>query len=94
MALKVGDVALYNKTGTVGRVAKLLELDSKVWVELDSTGLLYDENLLERTDASKLKKKKEEAESEKAAAEPKESLEKDMKDEGVLDSSANICGAG
>ena len=94
MALEVGDIVVYNKTGTVGRVAKLVKLDSKVWVELDSTGLLYDENLLDKADASKLKKKKDELESEKRAMEPKESLEKNMKDEGVLDSSANICGAG
>jgi len=37
----------YVKTGTTGTVVRLVETGGKVWAELDTTGLLYDESVLE-----------------------------------------------
>ncbi len=37
----------YVKTGTTGTVVRLVEAGGKVWAELDTTGLLYDESVLE-----------------------------------------------
>lgn len=50
MRFKEGDAVVYEKTGTRGQVTRIVEMDGKTWAELDSTGLLYDENVLEPTD--------------------------------------------
>jgi hypothetical protein len=106
LTIKEGDALVYGKTGTTGRVVRITELDGKVWVELDSTGLLYDANVLEPTDPAKLKKgrmeykDKESREEQKGKVIAKREVRErrsgieDMKDEGTLDSSAGICGAG
>jgi hypothetical protein len=106
LAIKEGDAVVYGKTGTTGRVVRITELDGKLWVELDSTGLLYDANVLEPIDPTKLKKgrmedkDKENREEQKGKVimkrkgdEGRSGIE-DMKDEGTLDTSAGICGAG
>jgi len=97
MAIKEGETVLYTKTGTVGKVTKVLTIDNKLWAELDSTGLLYDENVLEPAPADAIKKRSGDyAEGKEERAGPREckDIEKEMKDEGTLDSSAGICGAG
>jgi hypothetical protein len=106
LTIKEGDAVVYGKTGTTGRAVRITELDGKVWVELDSTGLLYDANVLEPTDPAKLKKGRMEDKDKESREEQKgkvimkrEGRERrsgieDMKDEGTLDSSAGICGAG
>jgi len=106
LAIKEGDAVVYGKTGTTGRAVRITELDGKVWVELDSTGLLYDANVLEPTDPAKLKKSRIEDKDKESREEQegkvimkREGNERrsgieDMKDEGTLDTSAGICGAG
>lgn len=49
MRFKEGDAVVYEKTGTKGHVTRIVEMDGKTWAELDTTGLLYDENVLEPT---------------------------------------------
>ena len=97
MAIKEGEGVIYDKTGTTGKVVRLLEMDGKIWAEIDSTGLLYDVNMLEpATVANVEKKQKEEKEKERkrrGGMERPAGVE-EMKDEGTLDSSAGICGAG
>lgn len=50
MRFKEGDAVIYEKTGTRGNVTRIVEMDGKTWAELDTTGLLYDENVLEPTE--------------------------------------------
>lgn len=47
MRFKEGEAVVYEKTGTKGHITKIVEMDGKTWAELDATGLLYDENVLE-----------------------------------------------
>jgi len=101
MAIKEGEGVVYDKTGTIGRVVRLLEMDGKVWAEIDSTGLLYDVNVLEPASVATVEKKREEKEEKEEEKERKkrEGMKRpagveEMKDEGTLDSSAGICGAG
>lgn len=100
MALAQGDTAIYAKTGTIGKIVQILEMDGKTWAELDSTGLLYEMNTLEPTTAppSKAKvKPRGGKEPRKRGREGKAKAEEgpvEMKDEGALDSSAGVCGAG
>jgi len=98
MAIKEGEGVVYDKTGTIGRVVRLLEMDGKFWAEIDSTGLLYDVNVLEPASVATVEKKREEKEKEKERKK-REGMERPagvegMKDEGTLDSTAGICGAG
>lgn len=92
-----GDTAVYSKTGTTGKVVRILELDGKTWAELDSTGLLYDINSLEpATDIvpegeAKPERRKEAKKRERAK---EGGGPEDMRDEGSMDSTASICGAG
>jgi hypothetical protein len=90
--LSQGDTAVYSRTGTTGKIVRMLELNGKTWAELDTTGLLYEINTLEVVvEGPKAKgkpDKKKEGERVKG-----EGLE-GMKDEGSLDSSANVGGAG
>jgi hypothetical protein len=85
-----GDTAVYSRTGTMGKVVRILELNGKTWAELDTTGLLYEINTLE-TAAEGPKAKKQ---TKKKAGRSKVAELEEMKDEGSLDSSANIGGAG
>jgi len=102
MAIKEGEGVIYDKTGTIGRVVHLLEMDGKVWAEIDSTGLLYDVNMLEPASVATVEKKREEKEKEKEKEKERKKREgmerpagvEGMKDEGTLDSTAGICGAG
>lgn len=100
MALAQGDTVVYPKTGTIGRVVKILDIDGKTWAELDSTGLLYDINSLEPStvtiagDNRKTTSMKEPKRKEKKVKIAGEKDVEDMKDEGSLDSSAGVCGAG
>jgi hypothetical protein len=85
-----GQTVIYTKTGTEGKVVKIHELDGKVWAELDTTGLLYEESALE----PRTKKK------EVAKAVPKKAGDRggaalpDMKDEGRPDDSGTVSGGG
>jgi len=98
--LAQGDTAVYPKTGTIGRVVRILDMDGKTWAELDSTGLLYDINSLEPSAATiaeengKPTSMKEPKRKKKGGKIAGEKGVEDMKDEGSLDSSAGICGAG
>lgn len=99
MAIKEGDTVVYTKTGTAGKVVRVVNIENRQWAELDSTGLLYDENVLEPANVATLKDEKVEREREqdrKRRSETSEwkDVEKEMKDEGTLDSSAGVCGAG
>jgi len=90
--LAEGDTAVYSRTGTTGKIVKIVELNGKTWVELDSTGLLYELNTLEAV-AEIPKAKAKKPSRGKGGKQVEESL-RDMKDEGTLDSSASVGGAG
>jgi hypothetical protein len=95
MAIKEGEGVMYDKTGTIGRVVRLLEMDGKVWAEVDSTGLLYDVNVLEPASVATVEKKQEKEKEKKRRGEMERPAGvEEMKDEGTLDSTAGICGAG
>jgi hypothetical protein len=100
VALAQGDTAVYTKTGTIGKVVQILVIDGKTWVELDSTGLLYEINSLEPTVGIPPEKVTKPRSGEEPGIREKEKKAKvepgpgEMKDEGSLDSSAGICGAG
>lgn len=91
--LKEGSTVIYKRTGTFGKVVELKEIDGKVWAKLDSTGLFYDEDFLELV-----------ADEGKVESGPKLDLEKkekrvcsetiEMKGEGRIDTSGDVCGAG
>jgi hypothetical protein len=92
--LKEGSTVIYKRTGTFGKVVELKEMDGKVWAKLDSTGLFYDEDFLELV-----------ADEGKVESGPKLDLEKreekrvssetiEMKGEGRIDTSGDVCGAG
>lgn len=93
-----GDTAVYSKTGTIGKVVRILEIDGKTWAELDSTGLLYDVNSLEASTETMAtgggKPERRESKREKEAKQKGEGGPEEIKDEGSLDSSAGVCGAG
>jgi len=88
-----GDTVVYSRTGTTGKIVRMLELNGKTWAELDSTGLLYGINTLEATAESPKAKEKKPAGKKGGKRAKVEGLE-EMKDEGSLDSSANVGGAG
>lgn len=99
MALTQGDMVVYSKTGTTGKVVRILELEGKTWAELDSTGLLYDLNSLEPAvvSATEERKAKVGKGAKKGAGVDTKARKvgvEDLKDEGSLDSSAGVCGAG
>jgi hypothetical protein len=98
MAVKEGECVIYNKTETTGKVVRLLEMDGKVWAEIDSTGLLYDVDVLEPASAEIVERRQKEEEKKekekKKRGEMKGPGVEEMKGEGTLDSSAGICGAG
>ncbi|MGQ9759883.1 MAG: DUF2098 family protein [Candidatus Methanomethylicaceae archaeon] len=91
--LKEGVIAIYKRTGTLGKVVELREMDGKIWAKLDSTNLFYDQDFLEvleekagtQIDIKELiKEEKKKVRSE----------ELEIKDEGKIDTSGNVCGAG
>lgn len=97
--LKKGDVVTYLKTGTTGKIVDIHNIDGKLWAELDTTGLLYEEHVLEPIKGGKTNSGKMEdqsgARSEKPTrAKKPEISQKEMKDEGKIDTSGEICGAG
>ncbi|MCX8181987.1 MAG: DUF2098 domain-containing protein [Candidatus Methanomethyliaceae archaeon] len=105
--LREGASVVYKRTGTIGKVIELREMDGKIWAKLDSTGLFYDEDLLEMAEESVVEKprqgieeveaelKVEEVEGKKAEKGRKEKSETpEIKDEGKIDTSGNVCGAG
>ncbi|MCQ5377265.1 MAG: DUF2098 domain-containing protein [Candidatus Methanomethylicia archaeon] len=99
MELKKGAVVTYLKTGTTGKIVDVHRIDGKLWAELDTTGLLYEEHVLEPIKSSKANiervEDKSNAQKEKLSRDKKiESAQKDMKDEGKIDTSGEICGAG
>lgn len=90
--LAQGDTAVYSRTGTTGRIVRIVELNGKTWAELDTTGLLYEINTLEAAAGSPQAEKK--ALRKKGAKRARGGGLEEIKDEGALDSSANIGGAG
>ncbi|MEM3433581.1 MAG: DUF2098 family protein [Candidatus Methanomethylicaceae archaeon] len=97
--LREGAAVIYKRTGTLGRVVELREMDGKVWAKLDSTGLFYDEDFLETVEENFVKEPKQEMEKEVEQEKIKE-VEKEksetpeIRDEGKIDTSGNVCGAG
>lgn len=90
--LAQGDTAVYSRTGTTGRIVRIVELNGKRWAKLDTTGLLYEINTLEAV--AEAPKAKKPAAGKKGAKRVKGQRVEEMKDEGTLDSSASIGGAG
>ncbi len=62
MALEVGDYARYVRTGTVGKIVDVKEEGGTRWYKLDSTGLYYREDQLERVDEVKREEREESVE--------------------------------
>lgn len=96
MKLTIGQYVIYLKTGTEGKIVKFHDLDGKNWAELDTTGLLYEENSLEPADPRKktpqnMERQKVMGEGESAGTE--EGLH-EMRDEGRPDSSGTVGGGG
>ncbi|MDH5806226.1 MAG: DUF2098 family protein [Candidatus Methanomethylicaceae archaeon] len=90
--IKEGTVVIYKRTGTIGKIVELKNIDGKVWARLDTTNLLYDIDFLEEA-------KEYEQEIEKINQKEEKKIEKiievkEIKDEGTMDSSAGVCGAG
>lgn len=89
--IKEGTTVIYKRTGTVGKIIELKNIDGKIWAKLDTTNLLYDIDFLEETE-------KYEQEMERINQKEERKIEKDrkreIKDEGIMDSSAGVCGAG
>ena len=53
--MEKGDIVKYTPTSTVGKVTDTKEMDGKVWVKLDRTGLYYVADALVPADASEYK---------------------------------------
>ncbi|HKM09137.1 MAG TPA: DUF2098 family protein [Candidatus Methanomethylophilaceae archaeon] len=53
--MKVGDIAKYLPTSTVGKITEIEEKDGKVWIRLDYTGLFYDKKFLTSASESEYK---------------------------------------
>lgn len=89
--LKEGILVVYKRTGTHGKVVEVKEMEGKVWAMLDSTGLFYDEDFLEVIGEGKTAQ----SEPRVDAKEKKISSEgSEVKEEGKIDTSGNVCGAG
>ena len=83
-------MVIYTKTGTEGKVVKIHELDGKVWAELDTTGLLYEESALE----PRAEKKEVAKVVPKRAGDREDAALPDIKDEGRPDDSGTVSGGG
>jgi hypothetical protein len=94
MAVKEGECVIYDKTGTIGKVVRLHAMDGKVWAEINSTGLLYDVDVLEPASPEIVEKNQKGEKERKRRDETRRSGVEEMKDEGSLDGTACICGAG
>lgn len=96
MKFAVGQDVVYLKTGTEGKIVKLYELDGKNWAELDTTGLLYEENALELVKASKKGLDRKERTIKSAEREERETEDglREIKDEGRPDGSGTVGGGG
>ncbi|MBC7113267.1 MAG: DUF2098 family protein [Candidatus Methanomethyliales bacterium] len=107
--IREGASVVYKRTGTLGKVVELAEMDGKVWAKLDSTGLFYDEDFLEMVEENIVEQSPmrgvEEGEERKGEErEVGKEIEKgevkeraktlEIKDEGKIDTSGNVCGAG
>ncbi|WP_456481659.1 DUF2098 domain-containing protein [Methanopyrus sp.] len=57
--LRVGDYARYVRTGTVGKVVDVKEREDGRWIQLDSTGLYYHEDYVERVEKRESREEKE-----------------------------------
>lgn len=88
--LREGSIVIYKRTGTIGRILEIVEIAGKKWVRLDSTGLLYDIDFIESSE-ERIKEEPKEKVPEKIKEKSK-SIE--IRDEGNIDSSASVCGAG
>lgn len=47
IAMKVGDLAKYRNTGSVGKIEDIMEEDGRTWALLDTTNLYYDVSSLD-----------------------------------------------
>lgn len=45
--MKVGDLAKYRNTGSVGKIEDIMEEDGRTWALLDATNLYYDVSTLD-----------------------------------------------
>ncbi len=89
--LKEGILVVYKRTGTYGKVVELKEMEGKVWAMLDSTGLFYDEDFLEviGEDKTSQSEPRVNVKDKKIRSEGPE-----VEEEGKIDTSGNVCGAG
>ncbi|MDI9643953.1 MAG: DUF2098 family protein [Candidatus Verstraetearchaeota archaeon] len=96
MGIKEGDTVVYSKTGTKGRISRLVELEGKLWAELDTTGLLYDENALEVVEVEDTPKEGwTEASRPKKEREQENVREEELKGgDMTIDTSGSCSGAG
>lgn len=92
MKITEGQTVIYTKTGTEGKVVKIHELDGKVWAELDTTGLLYEESALEPR--AELKMKGVAKAVSKKTGDREDAARPDIKDEGRPDDSGTVSGGG
>jgi len=58
--IAVGAVVRYPRTGTMGKVVKIEEIDDRVYAELDTTGLYYLVDELIRTEQTEEEARKKE----------------------------------
>ncbi|MEN3054745.1 MAG: DUF2098 family protein [Candidatus Methanosuratincola petrocarbonis] len=96
LRFKEGDAVIYEKTGTKGNVTRVVEMDGKTWAELDTTGLLYDENVLEPTEEKVVAEKpRPEVGKERSKKEEAEISEEQLKGgDMTIDTSGSCSGAG
>jgi hypothetical protein len=94
MAVKEDECVIYDKTGTTGKVVRLHSMDGKIWAEIDSTGLLYDVDVLEPASSEIVEKNQKGEKERKKRGETRRPGVEEMKDEGSLDGTAGVCGAG
>jgi len=92
LKFKEGDRVAYSKTGTTGKIIQIHQLDGKIWAELDTTGLLYEEKTLEPVIAKGSIEKLDEGQKSKRAK--REYSELEIKDEGKIDTSGSVSGGG
>ncbi len=95
MRFKEGDAVIYEKTGTRGIITRVVEMDGKTWAELDATGLLYDENVLESSEERAMAEPKPKRVKKRAKKEEPVISEEQLKGgDMTIDTSGSCSGAG
>lgn len=89
--IKEGLMVIYKRTGTIGKIVELRNVDGKTWARLDTTDLLYDVEFLEEIEDYKREIERIDQREEKIEMKREK---QEIEDEGTMDSSAGVCGAG